>query len=532
MAKEVLELEVKSDLGKVTKDLKDVSKGAKEAKKGVAGIGISLKSIAKASGIIFLLEKAFMLLKETIFKNQAVIDVFSTATTSLTIAFKDLFNYLGENIGVITGYFTSIFDDPIQSIKDFGTAVRENIIERFQSALESLGFLVSAVVKVFAGDFPGAMEDAKEAGKEFVDTLTGVDDTFDKVATTITEGTEAIKKYTTATWKQAEAITETAKAADRSGVIQDEMNKKFAKAALVKQQIIDNELLSFDDRQKALAELTRITEENNAANIKAGEIRVQAAQDAYNLNQSEENWIALQVEKNALMDVTAANLATESTLFDSKILLNDQWNEEQLSQSEKEIALAKDTAAKKAAVYAEMTNNIKAFASSMLEAESNEIESSYNKEVKLAEANGKSLEGIEAKYDGKRAALAEKQKKLKIGLATIDMFSSVIAAYNQGMSVPAPAGLVLGPLSAGIALAAGLANINSIMQTDVGAGGGGGGASPRGSVGEGAPAPQMMSGAFELGGGVEPEAFKAFVVTDEMSNSQNQLANIRRRATI
>jgi len=42
----------------------------------------------------------------------------------------------------------------------------------------------------------------------------------------------------------------------------------------------------------------------------------------------------------------------------------------------------------------------------------------------------------------------------------------------------------------------------------------------------------MMSGAFELGGGEAPEAVKAFVVTDEMTNSQNQLANIRRRATI
>jgi len=41
-----------------------------------------------------------------------------------------------------------------------------------------------------------------------------------------------------------------------------------------------------------------------------------------------------------------------------------------------------------------------------------------------------------------------------------------------------------------------------------------------------------MSGAFELGSGTAPDAIKAFVVTDEMSNSQNQLANIRRRATI
>ena len=65
------------------------------------------------------------------------------------------------------------------------------------------------------------------------------------------------------------------------------------------------------------------------------------------------------------------------------------------------------------------------------------------------------------------------------------------------------------------------------MATDVpSSGGGGGGSTPA------PPAPQMMSGAFDISGGVAPEATKAYVVTDEMSNSQNQLANIRRRATI
>ena len=72
-----------------------------------------------------------------------------------------------------------------------------------------------------------------------------------------------------------------------------------------------------------------------------------------------------------------------------------------------------------------------------------------------------------------------------------------------------------------------MANLQKIYSTDVGSGGGGSaGAAPQ------TPAPQMMSGAFELGGGVEPEAMRAYVVTDEMTSSQNQLANIRRRATI
>ena len=68
-------------------------------------------------------------------------------------------------------------------------------------------------------------------------------------------------------------------------------------------------------------------------------------------------------------------------------------------------------------------------------------------------------------------------------------------------------------------------------KTILGAGAGGGGGGPDAAAAA-APAPQMMSGAFELGGGIEPEATRAYVVTDEMTSSQNQLANIRRRATI
>ena len=42
----------------------------------------------------------------------------------------------------------------------------------------------------------------------------------------------------------------------------------------------------------------------------------------------------------------------------------------------------------------------------------------------------------------------------------------------------------------------------------------------------------MMSGAFTLGGGEEVEPARAYVVSDDITNNQNKLAIIRRRATI
>jgi hypothetical protein len=62
--------------------------------------------------------------------------------------------------------------------------------------------------------------------------------------------------------------------------------------------------------------------------------------------------------------------------------------------------------------------------------------------------------------------------------------------------------------------------------------GGGGGAGAGGVGGGGTPAPQMMSGAFDLSGVQAPEPVQAYVVTDDMTSSQDKLATIRRRATI
>ena len=79
-------------------------------------------------------------------------------------------------------------------------------------------------------------------------------------------------------------------------------------------------------------------------------------------------------------------------------------------------------------------------------------------------------------------------------------------------------------------IAAGMANIQKIMSVDVGGGGGGG--PDLSSTTPEPPAPEMLSGAFTLGGGVKPEPMQAYVVSDDITNNQDKLAAIRRRATI
>jgi len=120
------------------------------------------------------------------------------------------------------------------------------------------------------------------------------------------------------------------------------------------------------------------------------------------------------------------------------------------------------------------------------------------------------------------SGLAGENKELAAAGAIIDTYAGATKALAAGAGTP------LGYINAAAIIAAGLANVAKIYSTPVAGSSGGGG----GMTAPTTPAPQMMSGAFELSGGVAPEAMKAFVVTDEMTNSQNQLANIRRRATI
>ena len=120
---------------------------------------------------------------------------------------------------------------------------------------------------------------------------------------------------------------------------------------------------------------------------------------------------------------------------------------------------------------------------------------------------------------GALSSLAGDNREMAAASAIIDTYVGANKALAQGGAV--------GFVGAAAVIASGLANVKKIYETDPGSAGGG-------SVGSESqtPAPQMMSGAFELTGGVEPEPLQAYVVSDEITASQNSLEIIRRRATI
>ena len=169
-------MEVKSNIGEVAKDTKKLTTESKKAEKGVSGIGKAFKGMGtaiKAAGIglvVALLAK----LMEVFSKNQKVLDTFNTAMTALSIAFNDLFGFIENNIGTVVGYFKDLFENPVEKIKELGIAITEGLVDRFMELLDVVGLVGKSLVQLVIGDFSGALDTIKQAGRETVDVFTGV----------------------------------------------------------------------------------------------------------------------------------------------------------------------------------------------------------------------------------------------------------------------------------------------------------------------------------------------------------------------
>jgi hypothetical protein len=127
--------------------------------------------------------------------------------------------------------------------------------------------------------------------------------------------------------------------------------------------------------------------------------------------------------------------------------------------------------------YAEMASKIAGIGTQITAALGAIYENQMNRELKAAGDNQEKQEAIKKKY-------FEKNKKLQLANAYIQMFQSAISAFSSMASIPV-VGPILGGIAAGAAIALGIANINKIksQQYESTSGGGGeGNAAPQASM--------------------------------------------------
>ena len=573
--------ELQKELKEVRQGLKDVKKQAETTNKGIGGIGSALKGVGailtgglfKAGAVIF--EK----LAELFMSNQKVVTFLNTAMTGLKIVFND---------------FVEIVTNSISNIGNFGTAIKESIINTLTAAFKPLKLLGEAFVKLLKRDFSGAFETLKESGSAVADNFKSVAQGVNNVRNGFKNGVKAVADYAKSTAKAAVEVTKLNEQQELNLAINDKLQFIFQRQAEQQRQIRDDVSKSIEERIEANNKLGEVLEKQQALQLENAQKNLDAARANLAIDKdSIANKTALvEAEKNfadvleniegfrseqdvnrvaleqELLDRENAKAEGESRRFIERKRMAAEEIEDELTRiavlkeiADEERELETERLLEKISQYQEGTQaRIDAeqeFEDFLVASEQkkqalekqskaikkkNDDEEVKRKEAleKLAIAQDQATLGRIVQLAGQGSAIG---KAAALANATISGIEGVQNAYTTAQKSPITALFPGYPfVQAGIAAAFSAAQIASIVSTPKPNVSGGGGAS--------ATAPNVPSAAasappaFNVVGespenqlaqtieGRQQEPIKAFVVSNEVSNAQALDRNIIEQASI
>ena len=487
--KVVIEAEVKSNIG-------DVKKDTTAAISEFEIMGVSLNKVK--SGFVSIGRSAKVMF------GSIKAGLISTGIGAFIVA-----------IGSLVSYFT-------QTKK--GAELLETALAGVGAAagviVDRISTFGGAIVKLFKGDAKGALE--------------GVKATFKDIGTEIANDTkraiELKQAFQELRDRQRDLNVETAQQRaeiERLKLIAEDVTKSTRERLAAAEEAFAKENKLLDDR---------------IANAQE-DLRLQ--QEGMELRKVDGENTAADLDREADLKIALANITGES--LTKQIELNNKINAitaEGAAKAAEALQAQKDADAAREGVLTEMPRLAQDVTDALIQADDNyflKVKENADKRKNLEEGvlqakKNMALMGLNLlAQSGEKGmviakALAVRQAAIAGREAVQNTF--VTAAKNPITTLFPPYPYIM---AAGAAAFSALQIKGILSESPVGAGGGGdtgGGAGGMASGVNERPAPQMMSGAFDLSGGMQPEPVKAFVVTDEMTNSQNQLANIRRRSTI
>ena len=313
-------------------------KGMNLMKVAIIGTGIG----ALVIGILAVVQ-AFKSSEEGQNKFAKIMAVIGSVTGNLS----DILSDLGESI-------ISVFEDPKQAIIDFKDAFVKNITNRISSAIETVGFLGTAIKKVFSGDFTGAMGDAKKAGSSYIDTLTGVKGTIDKVTGAVKNMTNEITNDAKVAANIADQRARADKLERKLIVDRAEANRKRAELL---EKAVNKEIYTTEQRIEFLKEAGRIEDEITSKEIQSAKLRLDS-----------------KIAENSLSKSTAEDLKEEAELKANLINLETA-----------KLTKAKEVTSQTIALNAEEAARLKAIEDAKILEETERV--ALRKEIRDAEAN-------------------------------------------------------------------------------------------------------------------------------------------------
>ena len=591
---------------KLTEEQKDADKVLKQAIKdqdkltGVVGLvdkatGGAITSMRAFYRSILEATKGMSLLK--IAWIATGIGAFVVLITSLVAAFKRSeegqeklqvgLAMLGAVVNQIMDAFanlgTAIFDaitNPKQALIDFKDAFVENVTNRISSAIETIGFLGTAIKKVFEGDFSGAMEDAKKAGSSYIDTMTGVKNTIDKVSDSVTG-------FVDETLSEVSAMSQVTKARQKAHHIERELQVERAKAnreindirlqaedrlnntaservaLLRKAQAIEEDITNKEIAAKQLLiQAQELEMEQGLNNIAAKDKLAKLQAEAINLDTKKlrsqrllqtQITTALNEEiaaQKVISDLAAAKILKaeedEQTRLERIKAIQDEFlksvEEERAVKEEEKAILLKEkelqeledlnaTEEQKAAIIAYWDGKIQE--GKDIDAENDKTREERVKDAKLDIA--KQTMGLIMSIAGEGSNIG---KAMAIGQATISGYEGVQNAFTTANKSPITATFPAYPfIQAGLAGSFAAVNIAKIASTQPTGSSGSSGLKSVGSAQAMAPSFNIVGqgGTNQIAsaiGEAQSQPVQAFVVSQDVTSAQSLTNNIIQGATL
>ena len=403
-------------------------------------------------------------------------------------------------LGSLATFFTKTqrgADNLSVALKGIGAAF--NVIrDRISTVGEAMALL-------FSGDLSGAVDKIKES-------FTGLGDEIKREVEVMTALEKRAKKLRDAEIEFTVQRAETRKEIEKARLLAEDETKSQEERVAALQKALDLETKTTNKELELAREKVKIQEEQ----MKISENLVE--------------------DEKRLADLRADLINKETKSFRLQKRVKTEINElnREIEREEKRIAKEKADAEK------ERLAEEKRIAEEKKKEEEKRMKEELEKAKKLAkqkldiakaEENAKK-KLIETSF-GVASELAGEQEALSKAVAVAQTIYSTQQGIMAAMAATSVADKLLPyPVRLANAIATGVMGasaIKKILSTSPGSASGGGSVSAPSSS---APRTELTGGAFTLGGGIEPEPARAFVVSDDITDSQNKLANIRRRATI
>ena len=534
MATEEINIKVKSDISETTKDAA-----------GLAGefkiMGVSLNSVKGAfASMAGVAKKSFATVKA---------GIISTGIGALVVAVGSLIAYftntkrgadqlkqamagLGAVVDVLMDLFSRVgetifnaFSNPKQAIIDLYEALKTNLMNRVEGFVKGFQALGKVIKAVFELDMEGIKEGTVDYAQALTQVATGMDEVQQK------NFANSIKNITTEIKEEVKAMSALEK---RTQALRDADNEFMIQKAKTRQEIERARLIAEDETKSAEERLENL---KKALDLEAQTTKreLELARERMRIKEQE---MALS-ENSAEDEAELARLKTELIEKETASIKMRRRVVTEVNALEREIDAEKRARFKEKEDEEEKARKKK-------EKEEEEARKKKEKADKEAAAKKKKADEKAAKEEEDRVKAVEKAKEKLIasGFSAAEklagesegaqkavavaktIYSTQQAIMNTMANVPAPFNLIQA-VGTGVMGAAAIQKILSTSSSNATAGGG-----AASGGGGGTPAPEMMSGAFDLSGVNAPEPVQAYVVTDDMTNSQNKLETIRRRATI